>query len=269
VSKEHTGAEYVRAMQQHESDRRAREAFQSLALNHVPPGGTIFDLGAGVGIDARFFAERGLYVRVYDNDGRMRSYLAATSRDLIDAGRILPETGDYAEFLARTAELGVPRAHLVIANFSPLDLIDDLPVLFAKLHALTVPGGALLASVLSPYFLGDLKLGWRWRGMIGQWRTGKLIVPGARGNIIRRQLRVFAAECAPWFRLERVFRGLPPRQAAEAAGIDFALSSRTAWLHLTRCRFMFLLFRKQPAKRRGPDHDWPEPSAHPTGGVGS
>ena len=247
MSVAHAGAEYARAIQQLESDLEARKAFQSLALSHVPPGGTIFDFGAGAGIDARFFAERGLCVRVYDNDPRMRGYLAESCRDLIEAGRVVPETGEYAEFLARTAELRGPPAQLVVANFAPLDLIENLPALFEKLHAITVPGGGLLASVLSPYFLGDLTLGWRWRGMIGQWRTGRLVVPGARGNIIRRDLRVFASECAPWFRLERVFRGLPPRNADEAAGIDFALSSRTAWLHLTRCRFMFLLFRRRSA----------------------
>ena len=251
ASRAHVGAEYVRAMQRHQSDCQTREAFQSLALSLVPPGGTIFDLGAGAGIDARFFAEHGLCVRVYDNDARMRSYLADTCRDLITGGHILPETGDYPEFLARTFYSGVPRAHLAIANFSPLDLIADLPVLFAKLHAVTVPGGALLASVLSPYFYGDLTLGWRWRGMLAQLRTGRLTVAGAQGNITRRCLRVFAAECAPWFKLERVFRGLPPRHASEAAGIDFALRPQTAWLRLTRCRFMFLLFRRQPAGSPG------------------
>lgn len=257
----HVGAQYVRAIQQHESDRSAREAFQSLALRHVPPAGTIFDFGAGAGIDARFFAERGLSVRTYDNDSRMRSYLAEACHDLIDAGRILPETGEYAEFLARPGDPRAPLTHLVIANFAPLDLIDDLPVLFAKLHTLTVPGGSLLASVLSPYFLGDLAFGWRWRGMVEQWRTGRLIVPGAAGNITRRSLRVFAAECAPWFTLERVFPGRPPRDAAEAAGIAFAPRRRTAWLNLIRCRFMFLLFRREPAERLGRGHHaWPFPA---------
>lgn len=244
MSLAHAGADYVRAIQQHESDRQAREAFQSLALAHVPPDGRIFDFGAGAGIDAGFFAARGLSVRVYDSDPRMRRYLAAACREAIEAGRIIAETGDYPEFLARTPRPGTPRAHLVIANFAPLDLIDDLPLLFAKLHALTLPGGELLASVLSPYFLGDLRFGWRWSGMIGQWRTGTLRVAGAKGNITRRRLPVFAAECAPWFRLERVFRGLPPRHAGEAAGIDFAQRPRTAWLRLTRCRYMFLLFRR-------------------------
>lgn len=243
----HAGAEYVRAMQQHASDRRAREAFQSLALAHVRPGGTIFDFGAGAGIDARFFAARGLRVRVYDNDPRMRRYLAESCRDLIDAGRIVPEAGDYAAFLSRTSEPGAALAQLVIANFAPLDLIDDLTALFARLHTLTVPGAGLLASVLSPYFLGDLRYGWRWRGMLEEWRTGKLFSPGAGGAVIRRRLPVFSADCAPWFRLERVFRGLPPRDATEAAGMDVALNSRTLWLRLTRCRFMFLLFRREPA----------------------
>ncbi len=253
------GADYVRAIEQHESDRRAREAFQSLALAHVPPGGTIFDFGAGPGIDARFFADRGLRVRVYDNDARMRHHLAETCRDAIDAGRIVPETApgidsgtgsgadDYAGFLARASAAAAPRAHLVIADFAPLNLVADLPPLFARLHTLTVPGGGLLASVLSPYFLGDLRYAWRWRGMPGQWRTGMLSVRGARGDVIRRRLPVFAADCAPWFRLERVFRGLPPRNAAEAAGLDPAQHARTAWLRLTRCRYMFLLFRRLPS----------------------
>lgn len=240
----HAGAEYVRAMQQHEPDRQAREAFQSLAIRLVPPGGWIFDFGAGAGVDARFFAERGLCVRVYDSDPRMRGYLAEACRDLIDGGYIVPETGEYADFLTRAPDRAAPRAHLVVANFAPLNLIDDLPALCEKLYALTVPGGRLLASVLSPYFLGDLRFGWRWRGMVGQWRSGTLVVAAGQGNIIRRHLRVFATECAPWFRLERVFRGLPPRNPVEAAGIDFALSPRGAWLHLTRCRFMFLLFRR-------------------------
>lgn len=260
MSEAHAGAQYAHEIQQHESDRRAREAFQSLASRQVPPGGTIFDFGAGAGLDARFFAERGLCVRAYDSDPRMRCYLAETCRDLIDAGRILPETGEYSDFLARTSDLD-PRAELVIANFAPLDLIADLPALFAKLHALTVPGAALLASVLSPYFFGDLRYGWRWRGMIGQWRTGKLIAAGAGGDIIRRHLRLFAADCAPWFRLERVFRGLPARDPWEAAGVDFTASPHTAWLHLTRCRFMFLLFRRQPAERQHRDpHGWSFPA---------
>ena len=248
MSEAHTGAEYVRAILRCESDRQARESFRSLALHLVPEGGTIFDFGAGPGMDARFFAERGLCVRAYDSDPRMRRYLAETCRDLIDAGRIMPETGDYAEFLARSPDPGVPRAHLTIANFSPLDLIDDLPVLFAKLHALTAPGGRLLASVLSPYFLGDLRFAWRWRGMIRECRSGRLIVTGGGGDIVRRHLPVFVAECAPWFTLERVFRGLPARHAREAAGQDYVLKRRTAWLRLTRCRFMFLLFRREPAR---------------------
>jgi SAM-dependent methyltransferase len=241
----HAGAEYVRAIQQRASDRLAREAFQSLALTLVRPGCTIFDFGAGAGIDAGFFAERGLRVRVYDIDPRMRRYLAETCRDLINAGRILPETGEYSEFLARTPDPATPPAELVIANFAPFDLIEDLAALFARLHALTVPGAGVLASVLSPYFLGDLKYGWRWRGMLEEWRTGELLSPGAPGHVIRRHLPVFSAACAPWFRLERVFRGLPPRDATEGAGMDFSLSSCAAWLHLTRCRYMFLLFRKQ------------------------
>jgi hypothetical protein len=54
-------------------------------------------------------------------------------------------------------------ADLVTSNFAPLNLIDALPELFAKFHALTAPNGRVLASVLSPNFLGDLKYRWWWQ----------------------------------------------------------------------------------------------------------
>jgi len=47
---------------------------------------------------------------------------------------------------------GVRGVDLITSNFAPLNLIEDLPELFEKFHALTGPGGRVLASVLSPVF---------------------------------------------------------------------------------------------------------------------
>jgi SAM-dependent methyltransferase len=240
-----TGAEYVRQITALGSDRRARSAFQSLALSIVPPGGALFDFGAGPGIDARFYAERGLTVAAYDVDPQMCEFFAVNCRDLIDAGRVALDCGCYRDFLAR--DRAGARFDLVTANFAPLNLIDDLQELFAKFHALTGPNGKVLASVLSPYFIGDMKYGWWWRNALRLRREGHYRVQGSHAPIIRRRLADFAAQSAPFFTLRRVFPGLPPIWASGPRGIDMRSGARYAWLCTIRCLFMFLLFEKRVA----------------------
>lgn len=240
----HTGAQYVRAITARDSDRRARAAFRELVLRLVPPGGTLLDFGAGAGLDARYFAERGFTVRAYDTDPRMCAFLAHHCRELIAGGRIELETGSYADFLARARRAGDPGVAAVTANFAPLNLVRDLPPLFAAFHALTAQRGAILASVLNPYHVGDARYRWWWRNLPRLWRRGCYALPGAQGEIVRRTPADFAAQCAPSFTLERLFTGLPPRSAREAAGNAWPGECRHAWLRLRGSRFMFLLFRK-------------------------
>ena len=228
-----------------ESDRLARSAFQSLVLSVAPPGGLLFDFGAGPGIDARLYAERGHTVAAYDVDPQMREFFAAYCRDLIDAGRVVLESGGYREFLARRNVGGVQGIDVVTANFAPLNLIEDLHELFAKFHRLTGPGGRVLASVLSPYFVGDMKYGWWWRNSLRLWRDGHYSVQGAQAPIVRRRLANFAAQSEPYFTLKRVFRGLPPSGKGDAAPIDVSVGAACAGLRVSGCRFMFLLFEKR------------------------
>jgi SAM-dependent methyltransferase len=242
-----TGAAYVRQMTARESDRRARSAFQSLVLRMVQPGGALFDFGAGPGIDARFYAESGYTVAAYDVDPRMREFFAAHCREFIEAGRVTLGGGDYREFLANKDVEGVRGIDLVTSNFAPLNLIDNLQELFARLHALTGPDGRVLASVLSPYFIGDLKYGWWWRNSLRLWRDGRFSVQGAQAPIVRRRIADFAAQSAPYFTLKRVFRGLPPSKERDAAGVDPNGGTLAAALHVSTCQFMFLLFEKRSA----------------------
>jgi SAM-dependent methyltransferase len=240
----HTGAEYDRAITARDSDRHARTAFRELVLRLAPPGGALLDFGAGTGLDSRYFAERGLTVRAYDNDPRMCGFLSQHCRDLIDSGRVSLETGGYAEFLASRPGSTHDRVDLVTANFAPLNLVADLPALFVKFHALTTPNGKVVASVLNPYYLGDMRYGWWWRNLPRLRRPGHYSLPGAHGQIVRRSPADLAAQCAPAFILDRVFRGLPPGNGREAAGIVWPGRRRGAWLHLSGSRFMFVVFRK-------------------------
>jgi SAM-dependent methyltransferase len=228
------GAEYVDQISAQESDRNTRSAFRDLVLGIAPPGARLFDFGAGPGLDARFFAERGFAVDAFDVDPRMREYFSAHCRDLIDSGRIALDACTYREFLTRTGPDTIRRADLVISNFAPLNLVENLPELFAKFHSLTGPQGKILANVLNPFYLGDMRSRYWWRGAPRLWRDGALFLPGPQAPYYRRLLRNFRALSAPYFSLRRVFQGMPP-----APGGD-----RFAWLRMATCRYMFLLFEK-------------------------
>ena len=239
-----TGAEYVAAMSVSEADRSARAAFQQLLLRIAPAAATLFDFGAGPGIDARFYAEHGFNVAAYDIDPEMCDYFSSYCRDLIEAGRVRLERGAYAEFLGRAVSEESRPADIVTSNFAPLSLVGDLNALFAKFHALTGPEGKVLASVLNPYFRGDLKYGWWWRNAARLWLNGHYSVPGAQAPIVRRRLTEFASQSAPYFQLQRVYRGVPPHSAADADGIDMSGRGWHTWLRVNACQFLFLLFSK-------------------------
>jgi SAM-dependent methyltransferase len=229
------GAEYVRHINSQESDRRTRSAFRGLVLRLASPGARLFDFGAGPGIDARFFAERGFTIDAYDVDPRMREFFAEHCRDLIDAGRVTLDGGAYRDFLTRETTENWPRADLVISNFAPLNLVDDLHELFGKFHALTGPQGKVVASVLNPCFIGEMRYRWWWRRAPRLWRDGQLFMRGPQAPHYRRLLQHFRTVSAPHFRLSRV-----------SNGIDLQRDGRLAWLHLIRSRFMFLFFERTP-----------------------
>jgi SAM-dependent methyltransferase len=240
-----TGAEYVAQLSARRSDACARAAFRDLVLKLAQPGATLFDFGCGTGMDARFYAESGFTVRGYDIDEAMCDFFAAHCQDLMSHGRVTLERARYPDFI-EGRDRTLPLADLVTANFAPLNLVGNLQELFAKFHALTAPSGRVLASVLSPYYLGDLRYRWWWRNLPALARTGRFSVAGAQAPIVRRRLADFAAQCLPYFKLQSVFRGLPPRGARPVRGIELH-GSRGAWLHLTTSRYMFLLFTRRQA----------------------
>jgi SAM-dependent methyltransferase len=203
------GAQYVRQITAQQSDRSTRSAFRDLVLGIAPSGAVLFDFGAGPGIDSRFFAEHGFTIDAYEVDPRMREFFVDHCRDLIDLGRVRLDASAYRDFLTHRPADNTRRADLVIANFAPLNLVDDLRELFEKFHALTAPGGRVLASVLNPCFIGDMRLRSWWRGAPRLWRDGELFLPGPQAPHYRRMPGKFREASAPHFRLSRVFRGLP------------------------------------------------------------
>jgi SAM-dependent methyltransferase len=229
------GAEYVDQINAQESDRRTRSAFRNLVLSIAPPRAKLFDFGAGPGIDARFFAEHGFTIDAYDVDPRMREFFSDHCRDLIDSGRVTLDGSAYREFLTHTATDNSCRADLVLSNFAPLNLVDDLHELFGKFNSLTGPKGRIFASVLSPCFIGDMRSRSWWRDAPRLWRDGQVFLPGPQAPHYRRLLRNFRTASAPHFRLSRIFY---------SNGIDRQRDGRFAWLYAAGYRYVFLLFEK-------------------------
>jgi SAM-dependent methyltransferase len=241
---------YYQRITARELNRRLRSRFQQLVLRMAPAGSRLFDFGAGPGIDARFFGERGFSVEAYDVDPHMCEFFATHCRDLIDSGRVTLDRSDYREFVSRKSTLSGHPVDLVISNFAPLNQVDELPELFAKFHALTAPRGKLLLSVLTPYFAGDLKTGRWWRNAMRLWRRGYVSVrTGGAPPHTRRRLADFRALSQPYFELTRVFPGLASDPERQPYGIDISRPGRWAWLRLARSQFMILLFEKRTPER--------------------
>jgi SAM-dependent methyltransferase len=235
-----TGAEYVRLLTARESDRCAREAFRARALALSAPGQRLYDFGAGPGLDARYYAEQGRLVEAYDIDPEMCTYFSEHCADLIARGTVVLHPTGFPQFLANAPREPARQIDLVTANFAPLNLVEDLGALFAAFAALVRPGGTVLASVLGPYYLGDLRYGWWWGNLPRLILHGRYAVEGAQARIWRRRLDEYAARCAPHFTLERVFRDTP--RAAHEGGLD--PRAPLTFARLVSSRFMFLLLRR-------------------------
>jgi SAM-dependent methyltransferase len=233
------GEEYVAAITARDSDRDARRAFWDLVLRQAVPGGCIFDLGAGAGIDAKFYAERGFQVRAYDVDPYMRaSFVSRCSRE-IGSGQVQLYHGDYRNFL----EWAIPNirgeqdVNVVTANFAPLNLIPDLRELFAGLHTLTAPGAKIIASVLNADFPGDMAYRWWWANRLQYWWQGQFRVVGASTAVYRRSVGNFAAQADPYFILRSAVRGAPLRDTGGAGS--------ATWMSRLMSRYTFLVLDRR------------------------
>jgi SAM-dependent methyltransferase len=236
ASCKHTGDAYTQEILRNRADRLARTAFQGCVTSLVAPGATIFDFGAGTGIDARVYAARGHRVLAYDHDPQMCDAFRRSGGPQLESGQIVLMDGDYPQFLATEPVFSGRKADLVTANFAPLNLIEDLPELFRKLQALTLPGGRVLVSALSPFFFGDMRFNWWWQNRSTLRRDGQFTLRGV-WTVTRRTPANFAAMAAPGFRLAGVRGGLPGNRL-------HAVDSPLLALPLRASRYMFLLFER-------------------------
>lgn len=207
----HTGAQYHQFIQASQRDRVVRDRFQQIALNLFVKGAGVLDFGAGTGIDAKTYAAHGHQTFVYEPSEAMRAYLEHHCRDEIARKTIVT--------LASPLHCKV---QAVTANFAVLNHFEDHALLFEELSSVVEQGGFVLASMLNPYYLGDVRYGWWRKNLVNLVRRGRYAIP-SESRIHRFLPRVVARAAAPYFRLER----LTPR--------GFGLATEL---------YMFLLFRR-------------------------
>lgn len=223
-----TGAAYVEAMNRDPTDREYRRAFQNLALSLAPPNGSVFDFGSGPGIDAKHYADAGLRVQAYDSDPAMCEYFTRHCAAEIAAGSVRLDTRPYPDFLRFRSGPRDTSVDLIVANFAPLNLVTDLPPLFAKFSALLKPQGKLLVSVLNPFFLGLLKSRQWWAHLPHLlWKGGYTTRLHGSIPVTRWLPGRLARQAAPHFELTSIYApdtasaGNPPKPWPRMAATQF------------------------------------------------
>lgn len=207
----HTGEQYHEFMLLSRRDRKVRSSFQGMALDLLPAGADVLDFGAGTGIDAKVYASSGHSTFVYEPSRAMHDCLLRHCSDEIARETIIPLTRPLGH-----------KVQAVTANFAVLNHIVDHRSLFEGFSRVIDRGGFFLASMLSPWYLGDARHRWWWSNMTMLVREGCYASPG-ESRIHRFAPRAVTRAALPYFRLER----LVPRGFRSA-------------IHL----YQFLLFRR-------------------------
>lgn len=211
VGNVHTGEQYHAFMLASRRDREVRERFQSMALDLLPAGADVLDFGAGTGIDARVYAASGHPTLVHEPSQAMQDCLLRHCRDEIARNAIIPVTRPLMH-----------KVQAITANFAVLNHIVDQRSLFEECSHVIDRGGFFLASMLSPWYLGDARHRWWWANVMNLAGSGSYPSPG-ESRIHRFAPGAVARAAAPYFRLER----LVPR-----------------YLGLATHLYMFLLLRR-------------------------
>lgn len=169
-------AEYDAAVDGQRANGRLRAAFQQRVAAAAGAGGTILDFGCGTGTDALWYASRRHRVIAYDISDAMLGVLRRRCAAEVSSGAIVPVAGDMVA-LRRVLEREAPVA-AIAANFAALNHVADLAPLLAELGRHTAPRGALIASVLNPTSIADLRTRWWWRGALRSPWTGSIRLDG-------------------------------------------------------------------------------------------
>ncbi len=203
-----------------------RLSFCERVVSIAGPGGVILDFGCGTGTDAAWYAARGHRVIAYDVSPGMVDVLRARCINEIAAGRITPAVGPLAAM--ETALQGSPPVAAISANFAVLSHVRELKPLLQRLASHVKPEGALVASVLNPFYRQDMRHAWWWRSALRSVRTGAIELKG-KVTSYRHFVSAIREAAEPHFAL-----------------VEVRAASRSALLGAFDSNFLFVVLRRRP-----------------------
>lgn len=108
-------------------------------INYIPPSSTVLDLGAGAGVDSRYFVDNGHYVTAIDRETAVISEIIE-SPDSLHAGKINVIQDDFYH-------MNLPICDVIYANYSlPFCETAKFPDQWLKLES-QIKIGAIIAFV--------------------------------------------------------------------------------------------------------------------------
>jgi SAM-dependent methyltransferase len=203
-----------------------RDAFRTRVSAIAGRGALILDFGCGTGTDAAWYVARGHRVIAYDLAPRMVDALRIRCQAEIEAGLITTLAGRIDVLVAALERVGA--VSVIAANFAVLSHVRDLGPLLQMLAPHLVADGALMVSVLNPFYRHDMRRTWWWRGALRSLWTGAIKLVGDVTTY-------------------RHFTGTVRRAAAPAFVVtEIGAASGNGWKNTVASNFLFLVLRKQP-----------------------
>jgi SAM-dependent methyltransferase len=184
--------------------REIRERLWRHAELQLQPHARILDFGAGSGIDAEHFADRGHTVVAFDVSAGVLEVLRSRCARHLASGAVTVLAGDLVAL--RTRLQALPPFDAVICNFAVLNLIEDLQPVFDLFAARLRPGGKVLITIQNPWALGDVLSRAFVKSLLSFPRHGVMRYPSADSGYTYRHLPLQLRRAAG-----RRFRSLPWR----------------------------------------------------------
>lgn len=159
------------------ANRRLRDAFRGRVLAGAERDGPILDFGCGTGTDALWYAGAGRRVIAYDISESMLAVLRDRCAAEIAIGTVAPVSGPLERLIPELARAAPIAA--IAANFAVLSHVHRPGPLLRTLARYLEPGGSIVASLLNPFCVSDMRRRWWWRAAIRAPFTGSVRLDGA------------------------------------------------------------------------------------------
>jgi len=212
---------------------RLRDVFRKRVSAMAGAGTPILDFGCGTGTDADWYAANGHRVIAYDISEGMVNVLRTRCAAAISRGTIVALAGEFEILLVALEQFGPVAA--IAANFAVLNHVPDLTPLLQRLAFHLRPKGVLIATMLNPFYLPDIRSRWWWKGMPRSLWAGNIRMVGDV-TTYRHYIRSIRRMAAPHFKLVE-----HQNSASAMAGSP---SGSGSWRDSLNSNFMILVLRK-------------------------